>query len=143
MATTRRDHKVADPTLARDLATVNAHAAMPTNAAAVKGYFETQLVNAGFVDVRVHGDYSENVEPMLRLFAWLAVVPLLLVRLLGAERRFVNTLAGARGYEGRKLWRYVAVTARKPGAVAASTADDAAANRREMPRPSEDPTPRE
>jgi len=38
----------------------------------------------------------------------------MLVRVLGLERYFVNTVAGVEGWRGRGRWRYVAVTARKP-----------------------------
>ena len=108
---------LADPKLAADLATVNRYAAMPTNEAAVRGYFETELARAGFVDIQVHGDYSDNIRPMLRLFWLLAVVPMFFVRLVRAEKFFINTLAGAKGYAGQKHWRYVAITARKPKAA--------------------------
>ena len=91
---------LADPKLAADLATVNRYAAMPTNEAAVRGYFETELARAGFVDIQVHGDYSDKIRPMLRLFWLLAVVPMFFVRLVRAEKFFINTLAGAKGYAG-------------------------------------------
>ncbi|KAL8334318.1 hypothetical protein RB593_003815 [Gaeumannomyces tritici] len=101
--------------LANDLRTINELAAMPTCMRSKQGLFEDMLHNAGFEDVQVH-DYSQNVRPMLRLFYWLAVIPAIFVRLLGLQRYFINTVAGAGGFLGQEYWRYVAITATKPGA---------------------------
>lgn len=109
--------ELADPKLAADLIAVNRYAAMPTNDVAVRGYFESKLSRVGFVDIQLRGDYGDNIRPMLRLFWLLAVVPLFFIRLLRAEKFFINTVAGARGYPGHKHWSYVAITARKPEAA--------------------------
>ncbi|KAG4418961.1 hypothetical protein IFR04_007908 [Cadophora malorum] len=92
---------------------INKYAAMPSNALFEKGVLPQMLEDAGFEDVVVE-DLSKNIEPMLRLFFVLGVVPYLFVRLFGLERRFVNTVAGVEGYLGRSYWRYVVVSARKP-----------------------------
>lgn len=99
--------------LAATMEQVNQYAAMPTNQASKRGYFASLLEEAGFEDVEVR-DYSENIRPMLRMFWALAVVPHFFIRLFRLEKHFVNTVAGARGYEGRDYWRYVAITATKP-----------------------------
>jgi ubiquinone/menaquinone biosynthesis C-methylase UbiE len=101
--------KVAD-----EMHMVNKYAAMPTNARSHKGVFTRMLEDAGFTDVKVE-DYSANIRPMLRLFYVLAAVPYFFIKLLRLERWFINTVAGAQGYLHQEHWRYVAITATKPG----------------------------
>lgn len=101
--------KVAD-----EMHLVNNYAAMPTNARSHKGVFTRMLEDVGFTDVRVE-DYSANIRPMLRLFYVLAAVPYFFIKLLRLERWFINTVAGAQGYLHQEHWRYVAITATKPG----------------------------
>jgi ubiquinone/menaquinone biosynthesis C-methylase UbiE len=101
--------KVAD-----EMHLVNKYAAMPTNARSHKGVFTRMLEDAGFTDVKVE-DYSANIRPMLRLFYVLAAVPYFFIKLLRLERWFINTVAGAQGYLHQEHWRYVAITATKPG----------------------------
>jgi sterol 24-C-methyltransferase len=98
----------------RDMRRVNELAAMPTHQKARPGYFRDLLEEAGFEQVVVR-DYTENVRPMLRLFYYLAILPYLVVRLLGLERYFANTMAGVLGYAAGKHCRYVAISAKKPG----------------------------
>ncbi|KAH8893953.1 methyltransferase type 11 [Thozetella sp. PMI_491] len=98
--------------MATAMAQVNEYAAMPTNKR--PGHYKQWLEDAGFEDVVVH-DYSENILPMLRLFWLLAIVPHAFVKLFGLEKYFLNTIAAYQGYRGRKFWRYLAVTATKPG----------------------------
>lgn len=100
--------------VADDMHKVNRYAAMPTNARSHKGVFASMLEDAGFVDVRVE-DYSRNIRPMLRLFYWMAFVPYFIIKFLGLERFFINTVAGAQAYRYQDHWRYVAITATKPG----------------------------
>jgi len=100
--------------LARSMKQVNTYAAMPTNERSSRGYFQKLLEQAGFEDIEVR-DYSAHIKPMLRLFFVLAIVPYVFISLLGLERYFVNTVAGARGYIGRRHWRFVAISATKPG----------------------------
>jgi sterol 24-C-methyltransferase len=92
---------------------VNEYAAMPTNTRFDEGVLETMLKEAGFEDIMLE-DLSVNIRPMLRLFFIIAIIPYLFIRLLGLEAWFVNTVAGVQGYRGRYIWRYVAVSARKP-----------------------------
>ncbi|KAK4157410.1 S-adenosyl-L-methionine-dependent methyltransferase [Chaetomidium leptoderma] len=100
--------------VAAEMDLVNKYAAMPTNARSHAGVFARMLEDAGFVDVQVV-DYSRNIRPMLRLFYVLAAVPYFFIKLLRLERFFINTVAGAQGYLHQEHWRYVAVSATKPG----------------------------
>lgn len=100
--------------MARDMRRVNELAAMPTYQKARPGYFKTLLEDAGFEAVEVR-DFSANVRPMLRLFYVLAVVPYLVIRLLGLQRYFANTIAGVLGYAAGDHCHYLAISARKPG----------------------------
>ncbi|POR39060.1 Methyltransferase type 11 [Tolypocladium paradoxum] len=113
------DHKYeSDEAIGKTLATimkqVSELGAMPTWQRAHRGYYEQLLEQAGFVDIRLH-DYSENIRPMLRLFWLLAAIPFYFIKLFGLERYFINAVGGARGYQAQKYWRYVAISARKPG----------------------------
>ncbi|KAI9870927.1 MAG: hypothetical protein M1830_003625 [Pleopsidium flavum] len=102
--------------LADSMECVNKYAAMPTNTRFDHGVLQRMLEDAGFQDV-VLKDLSENITPMLWLFFVLAYIPYLIIRFLGLEAWFVNTVAGVNAYRGvkAKVWRYVAVSARKPG----------------------------
>ena len=92
---------------------INKYAAMPANDRFDTGVLQRMLEETGFQDVLVK-DLTTNITPMLRLFFILAYIPFLIVKLLGLESRFVNTIAGVESYRGRKYWRYVAVSAKKP-----------------------------
>jgi sterol 24-C-methyltransferase len=93
---------------------VNEWAAMPMNDISHPGVLRRMLEDAGFVDVEVR-DWSEHIRPMTRLFCLIAFFPYLFVRLFGLERYFINTVAGVGSYVGGKHWRYLAISARKPG----------------------------
>ncbi|KAI5921927.1 S-adenosyl-L-methionine-dependent methyltransferase [Camillea tinctor] len=99
--------------LKRSMAQVNEWSAMPTNAISSPGAFKQMLERAGFVDVEVR-DLSQNIVPMTRFFFALAIVPFLIISLLGLERYFINTVAGVQSYRGRAFWRYIQISARKP-----------------------------
>ncbi|KAI1365240.1 S-adenosyl-L-methionine-dependent methyltransferase [Xylaria arbuscula] len=100
--------------LAHSMEQVNEYAAMPTNAISHPGVFKKMLEEAGFEDVIVR-DYSANIVPMTRFFFLLALIPYLIIRLLGLERWFINTVAGVGSYLGSGHWRYLAISANKPG----------------------------
>jgi len=102
-----------DSKIATQLQKVNLYSAMPTNARSHPGVFKAMLEDAGFEAVEVR-DFSENIKPMTRLFYALAVVPYWFVKAFGAEKRFVNTVAGVGSWRGRERWRYVAISAVKP-----------------------------
>ncbi len=111
------DHELPEQSpedLAASMRKINEHAAMPTNSRSHPGVFKQMLENAGFEDVVVR-DLSDNILPMARLFFVLAIVPYLFVRLFRLEKWFINTIAGVETYRGRGRWRFVAITATKPG----------------------------
>lgn len=116
------DHSDLD-TLPKDIAKrfvesmeqVNSRASMPANKMFSYGTLQSMLERQGFQDVVVE-DLSENVRPMARLFFLVAYIPYLVICLLGLQAWFVNTQAAVDGYRvlKKRLWRYVAVTAKKP-----------------------------
>ncbi|KAK1964109.1 S-adenosyl-L-methionine-dependent methyltransferase [Colletotrichum sublineola] len=93
---------------------INEWAAMPTNDRSNPGVFKQLLEEAGFVDVQVR-DFSENIRPLCRLFYLLGIIPYLFIKFFGLEKYFINTVAGVETYRGKGRWRYVAISARKPG----------------------------
>lgn len=117
------DEAGADDGLAESLRQVNEYAAMPTNTRSTPGRYKQWLEDAGFRDVDVV-DMSEHIRPMLWLFWVLALVPYFFIRLLRLERHFINTVAGYQGYRGRQYWRFLAVTATKPGERAEGGKDE-------------------
>lgn len=92
---------------------VNEYAAMPANADFEHGTLPSLVQGAGFEEVEM-GDLSENVKPMLRLFFLLAYIPYIIIRFLGIEKYFVNTVAAIVGYRYFDIHRYVTVRATKP-----------------------------
>ncbi|ODM15277.1 hypothetical protein SI65_09218 [Aspergillus cristatus] len=66
--------------------------------------------DTGFTDVHEE-DLSENVRPLLRFLVVCLFVPYMIVRVLGLEARFINTVAVVVNY--RRGWKYVGVTGRK------------------------------
>jgi sterol 24-C-methyltransferase len=105
-----------DRDLTESMRKINEYSAMPTNARSHPGVFKTMLEDAGFENVEVR-DYSENIRPMTRFFFLLAIIPYIFVRLFGIEKYFINTVAGVETYRGKGHWRYVAISANKPGAA--------------------------
>jgi ubiquinone/menaquinone biosynthesis C-methylase UbiE len=99
---------------AQSMRKINKFAAMPTNSLSHPGVFQRMLEGAGFTNVTVQ-DYSDNIKPMTRLFYLIAYIPYLIVTFLDLERYFINTVAGVQSYRGRKHWRYLAISATKPG----------------------------
>lgn len=97
-----------------DLRLVNKWSSMPANELSRRGVFTSMMEEVGFVDVKAV-DLSAHIRPMLRLFFVLAFVPYLFIKLLGLERRFINTVAGARLWLDQEHWRYVVFTGTKPG----------------------------
>lgn len=66
--------------------------------------------DTGFTDVHEE-DLSANVRPLLRFLVVCLFVPYMIVRMLGLEARFINTVAVVMNY--RRGWKYVVVTGRK------------------------------
>ncbi|KAI0836606.1 S-adenosyl-L-methionine-dependent methyltransferase [Hypoxylon sp. FL0890] len=102
--------------IAASMMKVNKYAAMPTNAISHPGVFKQMLEDSGFKDIVVR-DYSDNIRPMTRIFFLLAIIPYFIVRILGLERYFINTVAGVESYRGHGHWHYVAISATKPGST--------------------------
>lgn len=107
------DLDTAPPDLKKSMNQVNKYSAMPSNDLFDRGVLEKLLVEAGFQDVETR-DLSPNIKPLLRLFYLVAFLPFIIIRLLGLESWFVNTMAGVEGYRGLSVWRYISVTAKKP-----------------------------
>ena len=97
----------------RKLARINAYSHMPAFTQFTFNTIQKKLENVGFEDVEVQ-DLSYNCLPMLRLFFILAVVPYILVRLLGLEAKFTNTMAAVDCYRIKEDMRVIMVKARKP-----------------------------
>ena len=70
-------------------------------------------IKVGYEDVEL-SDISNHIAPMLWLFYVFALIPYLLLSLFGLHWHFVNTVSGVAMYRGRKYWRYVQVSGRKP-----------------------------
>ncbi|KAH6889144.1 S-adenosyl-L-methionine-dependent methyltransferase [Thelonectria olida] len=100
--------------LAESMRYVNKIAAMPTNDISHPGVFTELLEEAGFTNIELR-DYSDNIRPMTRVFYLMAYIPYLITTFLGLQRFFINTMAGVGTYQGYGSWRYVAISATKPG----------------------------
>ncbi|KAH8429470.1 SAM-dependent methyltransferase [Aspergillus melleus] len=111
------DHQLVEESpeaMAKSMKKINEFAAMPTNSLSHPGVFQRMLEDAGFTNVVVR-DYSDNIKPMTRVFYLLAYIPYILVTFFGLEAYFINTIAGVQSYRGRKHWRYLGISATKPG----------------------------
>jgi len=95
---------------------INKYASMPTNDVSHPGVLKRMIEDAGFINVEVR-DWSDRIRPMTRLFFLVAFFPYLFVRLFRLERYFINTVTGVVSYVGGKHWRYVAISATKPGDI--------------------------
>ncbi|KAL4930127.1 class I SAM-dependent methyltransferase [Aspergillus undulatus] len=119
------DHELGEGSsgeMADSMRKINEYSAMPMNGLSQPGVFQRMLEGAGFTNVVVR-DYSDNIKPMTRLFFLIAYVPFLIVTFFGLERYFINTIAGVQSYRGRKHWRYLAISATKPGALVETAKD--------------------
>lgn len=111
------DHRMdgnATQEMVENMKKINKYAAMPTNDRSKPGMFKQLLEDAGFQDVQVT-DMSENIRPMCRIFFLLGFIPYLIIRALGLQQYFINTVAGFETYRGKGNWRYIAISATKPG----------------------------
>jgi sterol 24-C-methyltransferase len=111
------DHELSNNSpaaMARSMRIINEVAAMPTNSRSHPGVFQQMLEDAGFTEVVVR-DYSDNIRPMTRLFYMIAYIPFLIITFFGLERYFISTVAGVESYRGHGHWRYVTISAKKPG----------------------------
>ncbi|KAF2396116.1 2-heptaprenyl-1,4-naphthoquinone methyltransferase [Trichodelitschia bisporula] len=94
---------------------INDLSAMPANQRFSRGVLDGMLAEAGFVDVVVR-DLSKRTQPLLWLFFVVGYIPYLVIKALGLQKRFVNTMAGVEAYRSavKGVYRYTVVTARKP-----------------------------
>ncbi|KAL8904353.1 MAG: hypothetical protein Q9207_003332 [Kuettlingeria erythrocarpa] len=102
------------PALLEALLRVNSH--MAGNQLFNRGVLQGMMEEQGFVDITSR-DLSENIRPLMRLFYLIGFLPYLIICLLGLQARFINTEGGVQGYRAlsRGYWRYIVLTARKPG----------------------------
>lgn len=94
---------------------INKYGAMLAHNTFHNGTIKRVLEKVGFEDVK-YDDISLNINPMVRLFYVLALIPYYIVWFFGLERWLINTVAGYQIYNSRGFSRYVAVSARKPAA---------------------------
>ncbi|KAM0342044.1 hypothetical protein ACHAPU_009772 [Fusarium lateritium] len=95
---------------------VNEYTVMPTNEAAHLDYFKDLLEEAGYVHVEVR-DWQPHIMPIIRLFYALVAIPYHMLSSFGIEKKFINMICAASAFLGRDRWRFVAITATKPGAT--------------------------
>lgn len=94
------------------IARVNEYSSMTAFQNLTIGSIEKELSTVGFDDIEVR-DFSENVAPMMRFFALVALVPYMLICLLGLQERFPNTMAAVELWRHREYIKYVAISAKK------------------------------
>ena len=92
---------------------INTIVGMPAFEAFETDDLKKLALSVGYEDVELV-DMSKHIVPMLWLFYIFAFIPYLLLRLFGLEWHFVNTTSGVAMYKGRKYWRYVQVSGKKP-----------------------------
>ncbi|KAI4188834.1 MAG: hypothetical protein LQ346_005217 [Caloplaca aetnensis] len=104
------------PDLVEAVVRVNTLSGMPGNQLFERGVLQRVMEEQGFVDITSR-DLTENMRPLMRLFYVIGYFPYLLICLLGLQAWFVNTEGGVQGYRAlrRGYWRYMVLTARKPG----------------------------
>ncbi|KAF2431349.1 2-heptaprenyl-1,4-naphthoquinone methyltransferase [Tothia fuscella] len=99
----------------KSMKAINDLSAMPANQSFTAGVLETMLESAGFEDV-VGRDISKRTQPLLWLFYVVAFFPYLIIKLLGLQAYFVNTMSAVEAYRSgvKGVYRYVVITAKKP-----------------------------
>ncbi|KAL8745876.1 MAG: hypothetical protein Q9184_007821, partial [Pyrenodesmia sp. 2 TL-2023] len=104
------------PDLVEAVVRVNTRSGMPGNQLFDRGVLQRIMEEQGFVDITSR-DLTQNMRPLMRLFYVIAYFPYLLICFLGLQAWFVNTEGGVQGYRAlrRGYWRYMVLTARKPG----------------------------
>jgi len=111
----RRQHpgKRSGDALSKNLKLVNEYVGYPNNKRSKENFYQEALEKAGFVDVQVE-DYTENIQPMLRMGFWMMLVPFIVISLLGLQQYFPTMYAMHYGYWGRDEWRHIGISACKP-----------------------------
>jgi sterol 24-C-methyltransferase len=92
---------------------INEGSAMASFGTFVKGKFPEIFRSAGFEHVHVR-DMTRNIEPMLRFFWTLGIVPYSICRIVGKRFRFINVMSGVELYNMRRKWQYNLISAKKP-----------------------------
>lgn len=77
------------------------------------GSFPERLTKAGFANIKVE-NASKRIAPMIRRFHRMGFIPYQFIRLLGLQKRFVNTTSGVELNRYRQIFRYNFITATKP-----------------------------
>ena len=103
------------PDVRESMTYVNTHSSMPANERFEQGVLQGLLEEVGFEGIETM-DLSDHLLPVLWLFFVVAFIPSLIIKFLGLQVSFVNTIAGTEGYRAMKkgLVRYVVVSANKP-----------------------------
>lgn len=106
---------------------INKYSAMPAHSRFVFGTLKKTLEAAGFEDVHVE-DISKRTMPLVWLFYIIALVPYLILTVLGLRHHFVNAVAGVASWRlgNAGVFRYVVVTAQKPGVLSVQDAQQTA-----------------
>jgi sterol 24-C-methyltransferase len=94
------------------LARVNETSSMRAFQNLTIGSIEKELDAIGFKDIETR-DFSQNVAPMMRFFALVALIPYMLICLLGLQERFPNSMAAVELWRHREYIKYVAISAKK------------------------------
>ena len=94
------------------IARVNKHSSMTAFQNLTIGSIEKKLDLVGFEDIVVQ-DFSQNVAPMMRFFALVALIPYIFICLLGLQERFPNTTAAVELWRYREHIKYIALSAKK------------------------------
>jgi sterol 24-C-methyltransferase len=98
------------------IARVNEYSSMTAFQNLTIGSIEKELKIVGFEDIEVR-DFSIHVAPMMRFFAIVALIPYILIRLLGLQEHFPNTMAAVELWRHREHIKYVAISANKQETV--------------------------
>lgn len=104
---------VMSPKAAKDFADMNRLAAMPAFQQLNHGVLEEYLQKAGFKDTQTE-DITMHMMPMVKVFAYVAFVPVALLSLFGLRHKLVNGMSGVILWKHRKHFRYNVYIATKP-----------------------------
>ena len=100
-------------TAVRDFTEMNKLAAMPAFQKFTHGVLENNLRKAGFKDIETQ-NITPHMLPMVKVFAYIARIPVALLTLLGKRHKLVNGMSGVILWKHRKHFRYSIYTATKP-----------------------------
>jgi sterol 24-C-methyltransferase len=107
------EHRATEGPAAAKLALVNEIASMPAFQQWTIGVLAEEMQRAGFTDIK-RRDWSENVRPMMRFFALLAILPYLFIWLFGLQQHFPNATSAVEMWRYGDYVQYVAMSGDKP-----------------------------